>query len=202
MLTSTFPIVTDRLLLRPYAAADLDDLFAMHSREDVVRYLYWGVRDRAQVAAMLERRVTTMTVLENEGDALVLAVELTETGRVIGDVLLHWLSEAHRQGEIGFIFHPDFQGRGYASEATREMLRLGFGDLAMHRIVGRCGGGNVDSARLMQRLGMRQEAHFRENEFVKGTWDDELVFAMLDHEWATPSGPTRSNSSSGTSANA
>lgn len=183
MMTPSLPIETERLRLRPYVGADFDDLFAMHSREDVVRHLYWDVRDREQVAAMLERRMT-MTGLDKEGDALVLAVELKETGRVIGDVLLHWLSEEHRQGEIGFIFHPDFQGRGYASEATREMLRIGFADLGLHRVVGRCEAANMASARLMERLGMRQEAHFRENEFVKDKWDDELVFAMLDREWA------------------
>lgn len=179
----TYPIETDRLRLRPYSAADVDDLFAMHSREDVVRYLYWEVRDREQVAAMLERR-QTRTALEQEGDALILAVELKESGRVIGDVLLQWTSEERRQGEIGFIFHPDFHGRGYASEAALVMLRLGFDELDLHRIVGRCEAGNVDSTRLMERLGMRQEAHFRENEFVKGRWDDELVFAMLHREWA------------------
>jgi len=102
---------------------------------------------------------------------------------VIGDVLLQWTSEAHRQGEIGFVFHPDYQGRGYASEAAVEMLRLGFGALDLHRIVGRCEAANAASARLMERLGMRQEAHFRENEFVKGRWDDELVFAILKREW-------------------
>lgn len=183
MLNPISPIETERLRLRPYGPADLDDLLAMHSREDVVRYLYWKVRDRDEVATMLERRMT-MTALGKEGDALILAVELQKIGRVIGDVLLHWTSEEHRQGEIGFVFHPDYQGRGYASEAAVVMLRLGFEELNLHRIAGRCEAGNVASARLMERLGMRQEAHFRENEFVKGKWDDELVFAVLHREWA------------------
>jgi len=63
----TYPIETERLRLRPYAAGDFEDLFAMHSREDVVRYLYWDVRDRAQVAAMLERRQARASI-EREGD--------------------------------------------------------------------------------------------------------------------------------------
>ncbi len=183
MLQPSYPIETERLRLRPYGPGDLDDLFAMHNHEDVVRYLYWGVQDREQVAAMLERR-QTKNAREREGDSLILAVELPQTGRVIGDVLLHWTSEEHRQGEIGFVFHPDFHGRGYASEAAVVMLRLGFEELDLHRITGRCEAGNVASARLMERLGMRREAHFRENEFVKGRWDDELVFAMLAREWA------------------
>lgn len=154
----------------------------MYSHEDVVRYLYWDIRNREQVAAMLERR-QAQTSIEREGDALILAVELPETGRVIGDVLLHWTSEVHRQGEIGFVFHPDYQGMGYASEAALVTLRLGFEELGLHRIVGRCEAANAASARLMMRLGMRQEAHFRENEFVKGKWDDEFVFAILKREW-------------------
>lgn len=188
MLQPSYPIETECLRLRPYGPGDLDDLFAMHNHEDVVPYLYWDVRDRGQVAAMLERR-QTKNALEREGDSLILAVELPQTGRVIGDVLLHWTSEAHRQGEIGFVFHPDFHGRGYASEAAVVMLRLGFEELGLHRIAGRCEAGNVASARLMERLGMRREAHFRENEFVKGRWDDELVFAMLEREWESPHRP-------------
>ncbi len=64
------------------------------------------------------------------------------------------------------------------------MLRLGFDDLGLHRIIGRCDARNTASARLMERLGMRREAHFRENEWFKGEWGDELIYAMLDREWS------------------
>jgi RimJ/RimL family protein N-acetyltransferase len=63
------------------------------------------------------------------------------------------------------------------------MLGLGFGGLRLHRIVGRCDGRNLSSAQLMERLGMRREAHLVENEYVKGEWTDELIYAMLDREW-------------------
>jgi RimJ/RimL family protein N-acetyltransferase len=63
------------------------------------------------------------------------------------------------------------------------MLDLGFQTLQLHRIVGRCDPRNGPSARLMSRLGMRQEAHFLHNEFLKGEWVDEFVFAILDDEW-------------------
>jgi len=63
------------------------------------------------------------------------------------------------------------------------MLRLGFDELGLHRIIGRCDARNTASARLMERLGMRQEAHFRENERFKGEWGDELIYAMLAREW-------------------
>lgn len=104
-------------------------------------------------------------------------------GKVIGDVLLLWISRSHRQGEIGYIFHPDYGGRGYATEAAEVMLRLGFDELGLHRIMGRLDARNGRSARVLERLGMRREAHLVQNEFVKGEWTDEVVYATLADEW-------------------
>jgi RimJ/RimL family protein N-acetyltransferase len=63
------------------------------------------------------------------------------------------------------------------------MLRLGFEELGLHRIMGRIDARNEPSARVLERLGMRREAHMLENEFVKGEWTDEVVYALLEHEW-------------------
>lgn len=177
-----YPIVTSRLELRPFAPADLDALYEMRSRDDVNRYLYTEPFTREEAREALADRMRRVA-LEAEGDRLVLAVVLRDSGAVIGDVVLVWLSEEHRQGELGFTLHPDHHGRGYAGEAAVELLRLGFEELGLHRIIGRCDGRNAASARLMERLGMRREAHLRENEFVKGEWTDELVYALLASEW-------------------
>jgi RimJ/RimL family protein N-acetyltransferase len=123
------------------------------------------------------------TRLANEGDGLVLAAIVRETGTLIGDFTLKFLSAEHRQGEIGFVLHPDHHGRGYATEAAPLILRFGFEQRGLHRIIGRCDGRNTASARLMERLGMRREAHLVENEFIKGEWADELIYAMLAREW-------------------
>jgi RimJ/RimL family protein N-acetyltransferase len=106
-----------------------------------------------------------------------------EAGRVIGEVGLRRLSREHRQGETGFVFNPDYHGRGLATEAAEAMLTLGFDSLRWHRIIGSCDARNHRSARLMQRIGMRQEAHFLHHQIVKGQWADELVYAILDFEW-------------------
>jgi RimJ/RimL family protein N-acetyltransferase len=182
MLRPAYPLATARLLLRPYTPADLEALYAIQSRPDVTRYLYWEPRSRQEVRDVLAAR-SRRTTLEDEGETLVLAAVLRSTGDLIGDVNLVWRSRQHRQGEIGFVLHPDYHGQGYALEAAREMLRLGFAELGLHRIIGRCDGRNTASARLMERLGMRREAYFRENEFVKGEWTDECVYALLATEW-------------------
>jgi RimJ/RimL family protein N-acetyltransferase len=183
VLRPSYPITTDRLTLRLFVEEDLDALHAYQSLPEVTRYLYWDPRDRDATAEALRRRIATPE-LAKEGDVLVLAVLLRDTGELIGDVNLAWLSETHRQGEFGFVFNPAYQGRGYASEAAVQMLRLGFEEFGLHRIIGRCDGRNEASARLMAKLGMRREAHFVQNEIVKGEWTDEIVYAMLSEEWA------------------
>ena len=184
MFAPVLPIATERLVLRPFAPGDLEALLEIHGDERVVRYLYLGVRDRATLAGVLEEKARR-TRLEREGDALNLAAVLPETGALVGDVSLFWTSEAHRQGEVGYILHPAYEGRGYATECARALVTLGFEGLGLHRIVGRLDGRNAASARVLERLGMRREAHLVENELVKGVWTDELVYAVLAREWLT-----------------
>jgi RimJ/RimL family protein N-acetyltransferase len=179
-----YPLKTGRLVLRPYREEDLDALYDIQCRPDVARYLYWSPRSRREVREALTTRITHSS-LEDDGDGMVLAVLRRDTGELIGDVNLMRLSREHGQGEIGFVFHPDHHGRGFATEAAEEMLRLGFETLRMHRIIGRCDARNTASAGVMQRLGMRKEAHFKENELVKGHWCDEYIYALLADEWSS-----------------
>jgi len=182
VLRPDYPLETDRLLLRPFSAEDLDAWFEYQSRPDVARFLPWEARDAEQTRRALTTKIGQHEIVE-EGGGLALAVVLREGGTLVGDVSLVWLSREHRQGEIGFVFHPDHHGRGYATEAAEVMLRLAFAGLGLHRVIGRCDALNTASARLMVRLGMRQEAHFVHNEIFKGDWGDELVFALLATEW-------------------
>jgi RimJ/RimL family protein N-acetyltransferase len=178
----SYPLTTERLQLRPFEERDLEAVHAMERHPDVVRYLYWDPRSRDEARAALDRRIR-MTSLDDDVGALRLAVVRRDTGDLIGDYGLSLRSRQDRQGEIGFMFHPDHQRLGYAEEAGRAMLALGFGTFGLHRIFGSCDARNAASAGLMRRLGMRLEATLRETEFVKGTWCDELIYAILVDEW-------------------
>jgi RimJ/RimL family protein N-acetyltransferase len=184
VLKPSYPIHTARLILRPFIPADLDALHAIQSLPEVARYLYWGPRDLEQVREGLETKISESALLE-EGQALGLAVELVATGELIGSATLFWHSRLHRSGEIGYVLHPAHHGRGYATEMGQALLKLGFDGLDLHRITGRLDGRNEASARVLERLGMRREAHLVENEMVKGEWTDELVYAILQREWRT-----------------
>jgi RimJ/RimL family protein N-acetyltransferase len=178
----TIQLESDRLLLRPFRADDLAALYAIQSRADVVRWLYWEARSEDEARTVLEKKIEAST-LRADGDALSYAVVLKATSEVIGDVSLTLRSAEHRQGEIGFVFHPDHHGHGYATESARLLLKLAFEELGLHRVIGRLEPRNEGSARVLERLGMRREAYFHENEFVKGEWQSELVYAILEREW-------------------
>ncbi|NUT99133.1 MAG: GNAT family N-acetyltransferase [Saccharothrix sp.] len=186
MTKPDYPIRTERLLLRPFTPDDHADLHAYQSRPDVVRFLYGEARTPEETTDNLKLKMS-VTWPEKEGEHLSLAV--VHGGRVIGETVLKYLSEAHRQGEIGYIFHPDHHGRGFATEASVAMLDLGFDNLGLHRIVASCDAHNDKSWHVMERLGMRREAHFRHNEIFKGTWGEELIYAILEDEWRAAQRP-------------
>ena len=181
-LFPVYPVRTERLNLRPHREDDLDDLAAFHSLPEVVRFVPWPVRDREQTRTALRAKLG-QDALRAPGDWLVLAVELRETSTVVGEVLLKWVSEESRQGELGFALHAAYQRQGLAAEAARAVLALGFNELGLHRITATCIAGNDRSAQLLTRLGMRQEAAFVHSILFKGAWADQLLFALLDTEW-------------------
>jgi len=183
VLRPTYPLHTKRLLLRPLHADDTNAMFAYRRRDDVCRFLLHPPQTHEQIAA---RAANSRSELTDEGQVLSLAAIERETGAFVGDVVLMWHSREHRTGEIGYVLNPGHAGHGYATEAGAALLRLGFDGLALHRITGRLDARNAASARVLEKLGMRLEAHFVENEFIKGEWTDELVYATLAAEWRDP----------------
>ena len=175
------PIGTERLVLRPHRMDDLDDLAAFHGDPDVVRYVPWPVRDRAATEETLRVKLT-QTELVAHGQWLVLAVELRSTGH--GDRRGAAQVGLRPAGRDRLRVRPrSHQGQGYAAEAATAMLRLGFDDLGFHRITAVVIEDNLASARLLGRLGFRQEARLVDDVHFKGEWATQLVFAMLEDEW-------------------
>lgn len=176
------PIRTERLLLRAFVPGDLGSVRAMQTDEDVVRYLEWGPRTPEEIAESLRKKIAATTI-HGQGDALSLAAVLPDTGEMVGDLVLHCVSEVDERGEIGFIVPPAHEGKGYATEAARALLRIAFDEVGFRRVIGQVESRNAASARVLEKLGMRLEAHFVENVFVKGEWQDEMIYAILAREW-------------------
>jgi RimJ/RimL family protein N-acetyltransferase len=176
-------LVSDRLVLRRFAQRDVHAFVAYRSRPEVARFQSWDApypiaEGMAMISALLGEHPDT------PGEWFQYAVALRSTGELIGDCAAKTDADDPRQAEIGFTFAPAHQGRGYATEAARALLAYLFGERAKHRVRACCDARNAASARVLERLGMRLEGRLRESTWMKGEWTDDLLFAMLDREWA------------------
>jgi RimJ/RimL family protein N-acetyltransferase len=175
------PVTLEGLTLRRLAPEDFADLAEYWCDLEVARYQFWGPYTSDQVAGMIESQAAIKA--GDPGVALVLGIVSESDAKLVGDCQLTITSVDDRQGEIGFAFNSKYTGRGLATRAVIATLGVGFQWLHLHRIVGCTDTRNERSWRLMERIGMRREAHFRQDCFVKGQWIDNYVYAMLDEEW-------------------
>jgi len=184
-LEPDYPLVTDRLLLRPLN--DHSDVVAMHayrSREDVCRYVPFVPGTLEEMHERFRNPERVRSVIEAEGEVLSLAIERRDTGEMIGDLVLFWHSVSDGHAEVGYVVHPDHAGRGFATEATAALIDLAFdGPLPVHRVSARLDERNEASAAVCRRLGMRHEASYVEGEWFKGEWTTLSLFAVLEREW-------------------
>ena len=126
-----------------------------------------------------------------EGTWFQMMIENAETGELIGDCGLKTTGEDSRQVEIGFTLAAAHHGKGYATEAITRLLDYIFTDLRKHRVTAAADARNTPSVRLMERVGMRREGHFIQSIWFKGSWADEYLYALLDHEWLKLRSPSR-----------
>jgi aminoglycoside 6'-N-acetyltransferase len=173
---------TKRLILRSFRDSDLNAFSAYRSDPAVAKYQGWDAPYSLEAAAafiqeMKERQPGTT------GEWYQIAVELRDGGALIGDCAFHILARDGQQAEIGFTFAAPHQKKGYATEAVARLLEYLFGDLSMRRVSATCDAENLASARLLERIGMRREAHLIENIWFKGAWGSEYTYALLKKEW-------------------
>lgn len=178
-----WPRTTDRLTIRRAVGGDADATFAFRRREEVARWLTELPTDpdRYRETFAEPQRLATTLLIEAEGE-------------VVGDLMLRvenvWAQrevEPHgrgRQAELAWVLDPAHTGHGYATEAVRELLRVCFDDLDLHRVVATCFVANTPSWRLMERVGLRRELHARADALHRsGDWMDTYGYALTAGEW-------------------
>jgi [ribosomal protein S5]-alanine N-acetyltransferase len=176
-----FPIETERLLLREFRAEDESDMHAYASDPEVVRLMIWGPNTREQTRTFLQ---TALKAQEQWPRASVgLAIELRSERRMIGAIELRTRDEANRTADIGYGLTRNYWGCGYMPEAVRAILDAAFRQLGFHRVWATCDPLNRASYRVMEKVGMRREAHFRKDAMKKGEWRDSYLYAILAEEW-------------------
>ncbi|WP_426689255.1 GNAT family N-acetyltransferase [Rhodanobacter ginsengiterrae] len=171
-------LVTARLHIDALRPADAAGLFACRADPAVARYQGWCPADLAAAREFIQAQPRHPShgwfqrAIRRRGD-----------GTLIGDLGVCLPQDPHDSVEFGISLAPAWQGHGYAREAIHALLASVFGELGRHRIHASVDPRNLASLAMLRALGMRQEAHHRESLWCKGEWVDDVIFALLDHEW-------------------
>jgi RimJ/RimL family protein N-acetyltransferase len=174
-------LTTDRLILRDFVESDWPAVLAYQSDPRYLRYYAWTGRTTEEVQAFIQMFLDNQR--QQPRTKFQLAVVLKGTGQLIGNCGLRLKAVDAFEADIGYELAPEHWGNGYATEAARAMVHLGFTYHRLHRISSWCVADNVGSARVLEKLGMKLEGRLRENEFYKGRWWDTLLYAILESEW-------------------
>jgi RimJ/RimL family protein N-acetyltransferase len=176
------PLRTDRLLVREFAAADWPALHAFESLPEVARYQDFAPRTEE------ESRAYVLDSIEDPQEehrlTYDMAVVLPAEDRLIGRCGLGISEPTIGAAALWYTLHPAYWGHGYMTEATRAMVDFDFRELCLHRIWAECDPANIASWRILEKIGMRREAHLRENAKIKGAGVDSLIYAILGRGWA------------------
>ena len=181
-MSTTLPRPTERLVLRDFVEADWPQVQAYASDPEVVRYMSWGPNSEEETRDFLRQKLEAQAA--DPRAEFDLAVVLRDTGRLIGACGITVSSARTRCAWVGYCFHRDFWGQGYATEAARAVVGFGFEALGLHRIFSTCDTENLASARVLEKVGMRREGHVREDALVRGRWRDSYLYAVLEQDWA------------------
>jgi RimJ/RimL family protein N-acetyltransferase len=171
-------ITTERLLIRILERKDKEDFFQYRSMPEIYKYQSWRPKFISEIEEFINKNVAVFPNTPNTW--LQLAVCLKE-GQMIGDIGIHFIDDC--QIEIGYTLSPEYQGNGYAFEAVKAVINYVFFVLKKHRIAASVDPDNIQSIKLLERIGFRKEAHFIKSFRMDDQWYDDCIYAMLEDEW-------------------
>ena len=176
---------TEHLILRPFEENDFEAVHAYASIAENIQYMVWGPNEESHTKAFVLQAIAKSK--ENPCNNYQYAAVLKSSGKLIGGCNLAMLGE--KDAEIGWILHRDYWKQGFGTEMGKCILKFGFIDLGLHRIIAHCDTENYGSYRVMERIGMRREGCFLEgrpaNKFSDKKYGDEYSYAILRDEWVT-----------------
>jgi RimJ/RimL family protein N-acetyltransferase len=173
---------TERLVLRDAVLDDAEAVDRYASDPEVVRYLGWGPDSPERTLDVLKERVTKEQTAVPRRVFELMIVEKA-TGQVVGGAGLRLGDSDALDAELGYVLARAKWGQGVVTEACEELLDVAFGWLGLHRVSASTDADNIASVRVLEKLGLRREAHFVQDQLVKGSCRDTLIYALTGAEY-------------------
>jgi RimJ/RimL family protein N-acetyltransferase len=177
---------TERLLLRPLTPDDAATVARLAGSREIahttisIPHPYSEDQARGWIAAHTGQSAT--------GKEIVFGVVTREDAQLIGAVGLREIDTEHSQAELGFWIAVQAWGKGYATEATRQVIRYAFEELKPNRVYAHHMVRNPASGKVLEKLGMKREGLLRQRVRKWGVFEDVVLMAILHDDWRQRSG--------------
>lgn len=164
------------LIARRFAPGDIEPFVAMRNDPDVARYQSWSSYSEEEARLYLQA-----LAMSNPGEPgwFQFALEDKQTGQFVGDCGLRIMEHDQRLAQIGYTIAREFWNHGLASESVAALTAYAFDEFPLHRITASVDPRNGASCRVLEKAGYVKEGHFRQSEWFKGEWADDLIYARL-----------------------
>ena len=176
-----FPVLeTERLVIRAFTNADAEAVLSFRSNPEAMRFvprpLQRNTDDALEMIGLINNNISA-------NDCIGWGVELKSSRKIIGSVSFHRIEKEHHRGELGYMLHPDYWGKGLVTEAVRAIVDYGFRELNFHSIEAIIDPDNTASANVLNKLNFVKEAHFRENFMQNGRFTDTAIYSLLKSDY-------------------
>lgn len=175
---STFPeLETERLKLRRADLSDINELFALRSDAEIMKYI------PRPIATTLDEmsefvKLTDEKISSNE--MINWVITLKDNPKMMGTIGFYYIKPEHYRAEIGYMLLPEFQGHGYVTEAISEVVNYGFNAMELHSIEAVIDPANLASAKVLEKCNFIREGYFKENEFYNGQFLDTVIYSKIN----------------------
>jgi ribosomal-protein-alanine N-acetyltransferase len=177
---SNFPTLeTERLILRKLRLEDAKDLFEYASDPEITKYVTWephkSIEDSINLIKFTHERY-------EKREGIIWGIVYKENNKVIGTCDISPVTK-HFRAEIAYALSRDYWGKGLMTEAVKEVIRFGFEKMNLNRIQAMCIPENIDSYRVMEKVGMKYEGVIREYIYIKGKFQDLKLYSIVRREY-------------------
>ncbi|HSN49360.1 MAG TPA: GNAT family N-acetyltransferase, partial [Flavobacterium sp.] len=174
-----FPnLETERMNLRRVAKEDVNEIFALRSNKETMKYIPRPLV-KTDEEAMAHFTMIDEKIENNEG--INWAITLKNDLKLIGIIGLYRIIPEHFRAEIGYMLLPKYQGKGLITEAIKETVKYGFEIMKLHSIEAVIDPENIASEKVLQKSGFIKEAHLKEDEYFEGRFWDSVIYSILNN---------------------
>lgn len=171
---------TPRMVLRKLVPRDASDMYEYSSNSNVTRFLTWTEHESLRYTKQYIRYIISRY---RTGDFLDWGIVLKSNDKMIGTCGLTSIDTENSRAEIGYVLNPDYWNNGYASEAVRAVIEYLFNVIGVNKVEARIMTGNLPSASVLKKCGLRFEGCLKQELFVKGRYVDVEHFGICKDEY-------------------